>query len=558
MSVPGVTRRWSAAACWLLCASSFAGAPRVLDVIPEEGILAVVAVDDLTVADGRLGQLLRSIRGTGYAGIRSVLETMGLHRGVDRSGSAALLLMRAGEGPLATWLLIAPVTDSEEFYRGAGAGELEGMRSFEYAGSLYHSRSIDDRFIIIGPEQAAVEAFDGNPGRSGRHAAWAGSLGRGIMENADMVALIRAGDAASVMRYLVPLLMREGSAGAIDDALRADPLAVRSDGASFFDRLMRLVGSETRSTVMGLTFDEDAARLDIASAFAPDGVLARATAPVAAGDPPASALSIMPDEPFLLAIGIDAAHHFVHVLADELSVPGRVRGNTADMERRAMSALGTMESLGLVVYTPPSVMFGSLSRLMVGWQAPAPEEAVAPFRLWIESLNGQPLGNGTISARYDASPGVEARDSWVVTPPNGGLPMLGVLMGPLPDVQGTTLRFADRAYLTWTRDAGLINRTARRTGPSLSDNAAVARASSRLPSPGVIEAYLDVGPLVRQLAPMIIAAEDRDELPDEFPPISASLVVGDGSAQVSMRLPKEALHAMMLMTQGRPDQRKGR
>ncbi len=545
-----------------LSAPALGALPRVMTIIPADGPLAVIAVDSLERSDGRVQALLAAANGTGYAGLGGLLDAMGVRAGIDLSGSAAVVLLPsiAENDPSGGVLLVLPVSDADAFFEGVKARDEEGVKAFDYAGTTYFARSFSPAYIILGNDRAAVAAFvpaaADTTNAADRLKAF-GPIGARMVGSADLVGTADAAQLGEMSRMLRSLASPARDAGAdrsTNAEKPADPPAGTFLEGSFPGRLMQLAQSESRGVLVAASFEPGALRVECASTFVDDGVLARAAqSPDDAGAPAESPLATMPAAPYLLALGIDAAHPGVRVLADELGPPGRSKKIAVQAELVLLNAVPSMEALSLVVYEPASIMFGSLARTVVAWRAPAPEEATRAFRAWVESLDQRPLGNAVVTSKYE--PNTDG-DSWTITPPAGAVPMLPMLLGPTPDVQGKTLTLPGRGYLTWSRDAKLLKSVARvgeADVKSLDRDELLARVSPMLPSPRVMEAYLDGSSVVKQFAPMLAGQHAAKELPEKLSPIGAAMTVDQGVACLTILAPADVLKALSVLNRSEPD-----
>lgn len=509
----------------------------MLDVVPAEGVIAVAAVSSVSRSDGRLRQMLEAVDGDGYAGVEALLQTMGLRAGIDLDGSAAVVVAAGGEPGRPPMALVVPVRDVDEFRRAVGTREEGDLLAFDYAGATYFLRPAGARHMVVGESRSALDGFGELAGESaGRRVAGLGPMATRIAANADVVAVCDAKQVGAMVRGLgIPLPVGPGAG---DTGI----------AGTFLDRLLRLIQGESRGVLAAATFSSIALRIDIVSDFVDDGVLARTSRSGAeAGAAGANPMGAMPRQPYLFVLSIDAAHPGVRILADELGVPGRAQSVAAEAEAAVLNALPSMESLCVAVYEPASLMFGSLARTLVCWRAPMPEEGARAARAWIESLNGRPIGNAAITSACSAGPD---GDSWTITPPAGAAPMVSMLLGPFPEVQGRTLVLADRGYLTWSRDATLIDgarASANANAATLAGDETLARTSTLMPEGRLAEAYLDVFPILKQFASMVVDKDVLAGLPARVAPIGACVTVEGGSACLTIIAPAETIKAFNAM-----------
>jgi hypothetical protein len=529
---------------FVLATPAQAATPRVLEVIPKDGPLAVVAVDNLERSDARLRELLTAVNGAGYAGIGALLGAMGVREGIDLSGSAAIVFlpMEGGGEGAAMPVALLPSRDPEAFFASVSARGEGDARTFEYSGAMYAARVVKPGYLVVGNDLASVESF--KPAEQGASANITefGPVGALIAGSSDLVAYADSTNFARIMNWIWSVFGAEA------------PLGSESLGGYFPDRLLQLLKSESRGVLLAASFDPGALRIDCASTFVADGVLNRAAqSPKDAGAPAESPLATMPALPYLLALGIDAAHPGVRILADELGPPGRSTKVFVQLELAILGAIPSMEALSLVVYEPASVMFGSLARTMFSWRAPAPEEGARAFREWVESLDQRPQGDKVFGSKYE--PGAEL-DSWSITPPAGAFPMAPMLLGPFPDIQGKLGTKPGRAYLTWSRDAALMDRAAK-VGldgePPLDRDELLSRVSSMLPKPRIIDAYFDTTPIIKQIGPMMAGRHAAAELPAKVSPLGAAVTAEQRVARLSIVAPTDLLKAWRTLSQSAAD-----
>jgi hypothetical protein len=531
--------------CVLAMGAAADAAPRVLDIIPSQGPVAVIAAAHVEQADAAVRRLLGTIGHEGYAGLAAVLDTMGARAGLDLAGSAAVVVYPAarGSGPLRTVLML-PVSDADRFFAGVGAEPDGGVQRFRYAGVEYFARGAGQTHALVGDSRALVERFDAKEGRLPVHAAAAGAAGRQILEGAHVVALTSAPGVEAMVDSRTALAGPEARLNAAGDG------AVSS---TILGRLAHLARSESRTITIGLTILDAGARIDVASTFAADGVLARAA--VATETVAASALELFPADTVVAAVSIDAAHPGLRILADELAMPGRIEGVMVEAERAAMTAIESAEALGMAVFEPPSLMFGGLSRAVVAWRAPRPEEPAAALRAWIESLHDRPIGSGRIVSAYTPSGATIAgrpADQWTISLPAASAGWLPFTFGSPPTVEGVTFLGGARGLASCSRDRELLDHCAAEIPieESLARSPRLAASAGALPGRRLAEGFLDVGPVLKQFAPMLTRGGALAAAEERFTPIAAALTAREGSAGLAVVIPADVLRVAVAVWLG--------
>lgn len=530
-----------------LASGAPAATPRVLEVVPKEGPLAIIAVGHLERADARFRAMLEAAGIRSFAGLAPLLETMGARESIDHSGSAALVLMPGTEdAPGARPVVILPAKDAGVLFKELKA-EGEGPDAlFEYAGERYAARIIAPSLVAIAPSAEAIEGFKNElpPAESAATTLELfGEPGKLLGGHADILALTSAERTLDLAASLAALAGGENPVPNEPD--EADPRPVTAMETSFLGRFGRLIASESRGVMIAASFEPDGLRLEAISTFTDDGVLIRATNPPReAGEPARSALNALPDAPFVLTVGIDAAHPGVRVLADELGMPARLENVGVQAERLLLESVATVESLALAVYDPASIMFGALARSVIAWRAPAPEEPARAFRAWIESLNGRPMGGATIAGTYASA---QPADLWTLALPAGTIPMLPILLGPNPEVQGTIAWSGERGRFTWSRETKLLELLGQATPRPLDQSEHLARISALLPPARLVEAYADASPFVRHFAPMLLDSTSMRAVPERMAPIGAAVTAEGGIARLSIVVPVDVLRVAWLL-----------
>lgn len=540
-------RRSLCLASLLAAPSAPAAEPRVLTLIPDDPALIVFATTSLERIDSRLRDFLRAAEGPTLPPLINILDTMGLRPGVDMARSAAIVLDTSDPAePRAVILL--PVSNLEAFLDAVGALPADDDYTFDYAGVSYHLRRAGRAYVAISSHRPALDRIASDGVSLDSYSP----LARRCLQDADAALRFRPARLDALLDAAGPLLLttlplppRTDFIQSLRGQLRREdntPLA-----AVFPGRLARIALDEAADCLLAATFDTTGLRLDLVITFTPQSLCAKAcTVGTGRADP----FTLLPDQPFFAAVGVDAAHPGVRLLADDLSPPGRATGWLTEAERAALTSARSMDAAAIALYEPPSFLLGVASRALIAWRAPMPEEGVNAFAEWVQSLNGRPLGTASLTTTWtpiaDNTPRRVFR--WTITPPAGTLSALPMLFGPFADIQGRAAFTADRAYLTPSRDAALFDACLNMGDPAgaapLASNERVRFAASQLPGPRLLEACFDPSTLLTQAARMIPDHDPDEDLPDRLPLIAVGVTAHAGAARITILLPTAVLRAL--------------
>ena len=540
--------------------------PAIIDRVPADA-RAVLAVTELERLDQRSAELFRAINVRDLPTLAEVLENMKLRAGLNLSGSAAAVVLPgpavapandgADEDAPLKWLLLLPVSDGPALMAALGARQNEGVYAIEYAGEPLFGRLIDAGLAVLGPDAAAVAQFKAAPGNADHHRSALGHRGRLVADSADVVAFGPPHEFLGLLQVaLAPLLAQTPALGGVDGAGLRDPRA------GIAGRIMVLAGQEASGAIVGVKLGASGASMDLAVAFPDDTVMGRACR--ASIDESAPAFTRLAQEPFLFAGSIDTAHPGLREVLEELSPPMRSSGELARAERMVIEAAAQMSSAAVVVYTPPSLMMGVLTRTVLAWEAAEPTQASEAFAAWLQTMPaGEPDSfKTTFKAGAQRVAGLPVA-SWSLQPPPGSFPMGALFFGAGSGPEGLLATGNGAGYLTWGPDVELLKSVieAGQAGANnpqaqtLANDADMLRAGAELPASRVMEWHINPRPLLNQFRAML----PEGTLPDEGESIgllSGAVVMEQGSLQASVHAPSALLGVMVkaASSAGQPDE----
>lgn len=530
---------------------------------PEQAV-AVLSVERLATVDRRLSAFLHAAGQEDAPSLCSIITALGFEQGIDFEGSAAIALTRPDpeRSIPATLVALLPVTSHESFIKGVRGEEQDERWAFVISGERYLAQHAGERHIAIAQSDEAFAILNTTPPGETTPAS---KLLESVASRADVVV---RGEARGLADAWPSVLNALASATESLEARAADepdepdepdhPAALE---ASLLGRLARTVRDESRGLIAGLAFEPDHVRFEIASEFVADGVLAQAASRPGPGG--ANTMTLLPDEPFVAAIGLDAGHPCIRLILDEFTPPDRALGILAGIERTLMRPLAEADVAALCVYNPSSILFGGLARSLLVWRAPESDAPIISFREWIQRLDRFPAGLPDASAVYSAQYNEGARkeqglaiDAWNITFPPGSAPMLPMLLGNNLVMEGRAAASSDRGGLALAPVQPLLAAALAPAKPGtrvLADAAPVVRAAGMLPGSRLLEAYIDLSPIIQQFGAMMTMMNGGERPPSSIPLVALALTAGDAGATMTIAVPAEALDAaVLLLSRGSP------
>jgi hypothetical protein len=502
----------------------------------------------------------QAMMGIGHMG--DVLKTPGVNAG----GSAAVAIMAPaagvggaggeagedGEGGGGASVVIVPVSDYAGFVAGLGGKAGEAVSGVQFEGRDMFVKDLGGGFAAMGDQQTLVTNFAGKAGGGKAFEGMMGPSGRAVAESADAYAVINVPALAPMINAGVGAAMKN-----VQDTMAA----MAPDKAPNFEAVTTVVGSFTRDAqgaVIGVGLDGAGLRLDFAAQFKEGSPSAAYFSGKAAAT---KLLSMLPAQPYLLAVAIDTASPGLKkAMTDAAEFSKKMRGDKANpfggmspMENAAKTD-GVAFFLGT---SPGGIMSGLFQSATAYVKTSDPASFTGTMKTALTEMNGKTVEGITYQSAYEtgAKAGEKTVDAWsmrmqpdptnpqaqqigqaqmmmfgpsglggYIAPANGGLV---VTYSKNPDLLGKALEAANGGG-----DAGIA------ADPDVKD------VASHLPRGGSVAAFVGVKSIldmVMGFAPMMGMDTSAVKLPEKLAPIGAGVVTDQGGMRGTVFVPTAVL-----------------
>lgn len=468
---------------------------------------------------------------------RQMLQTPGL----NPQGSAAFAVMSVPDGSQ-NFIAILPVRDYRAFVTGLG-GTGEGIDEVEVESETFFIKSIGDGFAAAAPRRDLTEGFAGRAGNLAAHEKALGEAGRAIAKDSSIfiVANIEA---------LAPML-REGMEQFAGQAQMM--AAMMGGGMGDFEHPMAIADSFIRDAgvaVMGMSVGEQGARLDFGAQFKEGSELGGFF--TASGNA-ASLINSLPNQPFLMAVGIDASSPNLRTMLKKL-VPPQAAGEERFQALNPLQALDMADGMGFLWGTSPALMGG----LFLNTIAYTRTQDTAGYLKWVNNaftkLNGQKIEGITYqTTMQEQRVADKPAHSWSMRMQidqrhpgaQQASQMQMMLFGP-GGLSGYMAPAQKGVVMTYSRNASNLEQAlnAANTGKGLGEHEGIRRISKQLPEGRTMEGYIGIGSILETamgvLGMMGMAPMDM-EIPQDLPPIGMAANTSGGGMRMTLFVPTEVI-----------------
>lgn len=542
----------------------------LLERLPESYDAAIL-VPNLAALDAGLASF-ESSAGLGLGELQDAVgrfkRELGLMRGIDDSGSMAIVIIEAGENPLAVMLL--PVTDYDALAESLGA-EPGDMLDVTLPGGATGVLRQMEGYAILGGNRQVVLAYDPTRDGSG-FAPRFGARGARVAETSQLSVVLHTAEmddavaTAELTRLAAVTLLHADTVLAPDFA--------PGKRMPFLTSVSGLLARGTDALVAGFTFSADGLDYIEAYRFADDDdtlaglFLGQPEIAVASPD---AVLAKLPDDPIIAAIAGDPKAVGMAELTD------RFGGFLTHLGLDPRHALGTAKpqlaelfaqanGVATAIYAQPDP-----GQMTQRWLNTITVFEVEDERLFAESLEAAvlslndaevPAGGAepiTFTTTYEAEDrvlGGVRYDTFKVqvhVPMSlRGKPMMLALAG-LGEIgfTGQAAVIDGHVVVTTFDDLGTITRAIETvaSGNGLGTGGAMQQlASQRMPEGRAVVGFLDLAGVADTLAPFLAIAGDPDPASVEpgTEPIVFAINADVSEASVHLFFPSSAVYAMVL------------
>lgn len=570
----------------LLCLPAWADVPGALDRVPTDAVM-VAAIRDLDQFHARFGKLLKDLNvptdDSKFGMALALVETPG----INRKGSMALAMMPEAKpekgaaamdeggdaeeetdeeaGPL---VMVIPVSDYGAFVKAfggeAGAGaivELTGPKDSDAFSGPMFAKDIGGGYAAMGPVKGVVEKFDGSGGHLAAHTKTLGVVGGRIADKADTIIV------ANVVA--VGPKVREGFAGMKQQFEMAMAMAGNAGqgGAGMMtiaDAAVENFLRDAQVGIMGLGLDDGGVWMDLGAQFK-DG---SETAKLFQGKGKAGAVTgRLPDQPFLLAMGLDTSAPGVKQILRNLakaSVPpaGAPGGGMPNMAADLAKSIDTINGYSMVIGTSPGLMSGGLlANASFYCSTNDPAGYIRMMNDTMTAMNGKTVEGMTYKCSYEpgaatiAGVKVDKWSSQMTIDPNAPtamqaqqvqMMMFGAQGGP-----GGFMATIDKGVVgTMSQNTPLMTSALESAlgKKGLSDNADVKSASEKLPADRTAELFIGVRAIIDLIGGFVPGLAEK--APATLPPIALGMVTSDGGTHLRIYVPIQVITTVKSIGEG--------
>jgi hypothetical protein len=529
-----------------------------LDRVPGDAMVAITFknVGKLHADVETLAKSLRlpanAMMGIGHIG--DVLKTPGINAG----GSAAVAIMapagaggdeEEGHGPPAVAVL--PVSDYAGFVSGLGGKPGDGVTGAQFEGHDVFVKDLGGGFAALGDTQALVTSFAGKAGGGKAFETMMGTSGRAVAESADAYAVFN-------MPVLAPMI-EMGVAGMMKN-VQDTMAAMAPDKAPNFEAMQTVVGAFTRDAqgaVVGLGLDGAGLRLDFSTQF-------KEGSPSAAYfDGKANAtklLSMLPDQPYLLAVAMDTASPGLKkAFADMAEFSKKVRGDKANPFGGMNPLENAAKTDGVAFFwgTSPALMGGLFLNTTAYIKTSDPASFTGAMKTALTEMNGKTVEGITYQSKYEtgAKAGEKTADAWSMRmqpdPTNPQAQQIGqaqmMMFGP-SGLGGYVAPAKDGVVVTYSKNSELLGKALDAAnsggGGGIAADADVKDVASHLPQGGSVAAFIGIRSILETLlnfAPVAGMDTSGVKLPEKLAPIGAGVVTDRGGMRSTVFVPTAVL-----------------
>ncbi|MDX2146990.1 MAG: hypothetical protein SFZ23_05660 [Planctomycetota bacterium] len=568
-----------ALACGLvsgLAAPALAGVPSVMDVIPKDAA-AVIAIDSLEGLTNKLemtaGKLpsIQPREGDEALPPNPIMQGLLQLRlvsnfpGINKAGSLGLYVPAGAtatkENPSPPVVALIPVADYKGLVTTLGGSVNTPITTLSLGGQTFTVRDAGGGYMVASQQGTLVEAFTSVSGSMAAHQESLGAEGERLASG-DVLIL---GD----MKAIGPVLMDAFQAYKLE-ALMTTPLGMIPNATEGLDQLLGSFLEQSKTGIAALTLGETAIAIDLASTFQPESPLSKFFA--APGNSGSLAASL-PNRPYIITAIADMSNPGMRGLlgqfvgGDEPRAAGEPASVFGNLMRAVAQSQGAAFQLGMPAGGLSAGLLSSSLLYLSGDKAGQQLDAV---RDAIVSLDGTTAQNARISASWlpatiDA-PGARV-DAWSIVPtqdPNKPADMVtqitqSVLFGTPPASDGHPTGFGvatDKGMLlTFSKSSKLVTsalEAAKTEG--LRGDESFRNVADQLPPGRWFEVYFGTKQVLQTMQMMPLAAGSRraPKLADKIDPVALVGGARGGSSFIQLRMPHNALDAVLATLQPRP------
>ncbi len=543
--------------CAILAMPALGDLPAALDRVPANAA-AIIGIQSLSGFHSDLSGIAEMFNIRDLGGPLEMAEMLLATHGLNAQGSAALVIMPGEDGfvdvtgPQPTMFAILPVDSYDEMV-GAFSGDAgDAITELAMGGDVVFATNLGGGFCAIAPESASLDGLGEIRGMLARHSAHVGAAGQSVIEGSDLFVAL---DIKAFSPAIEQKMGEMRDTFAMIQGLMGEQGAGMGQMVDMIDGLASALTEDGQSAVLGINVDADGVSLDASAQFREGSELAA----MAGGGGNASALlDRVPDMPFIVAWGMDFSSPQLKSWMAEMSEaamalqPGGANPFGGIMKTGEMMDL--LDGSAFVMGEPPSLMMGGIFHNMMEFKASSDSQKLLDAtRQMLPEMDGMNQGGITFNTTLDV--GVKeiagtSVDTWSMKmtpdPENPAAQQMNMAFGMIFGSNGgpngyyaavdggmiTTMSLNDQLMAKAIKAAS--------EGNGLASGNKLRAAIARQPEGSVIQGFLDVGTLGKQIMAMaaMMPGIPQFEIPDNLAPVGVSLATGSGGLHGRLHVPQ--------------------
>ncbi len=550
--------------------------PAALDRVPTNAA-AVIGIQSLESFHSDISGIADLFQIEDLGGPLEMAQMLLSTPGLNASGSAALVIMPGEDGfvdvsgPEPTMFAILPVASYDEMVGAFGGDAAAAVTELSMDGDVVFATNLGGGFCAIAPEAANLRGVGEVRGAAPAHATHVGMSGQRVIESSDLFVAL---DIKAFTPAIEQAMGEMRQSMAMVQTLMGEQGAGMGQMVDMVDGLSTMLTEDGQAAVLGINVNSSGVSLDASAQFREGSQIASMAAK---GGNASSLLDRVPDMPFIAAFAVDMSSPQLKEWMAEMSEAAMAM-QPGDANPFGFVKTGELMELvdgsAFVMGNPPSLLMGGIFHSMMEFKASSDsQKLLAATREMLPKMDGMSQQGITFNATLDAGVKQVAGtmvDTWSMKmapdPENPAAQrmamMFSMIFGPNQGPHGYYAPVEGGLITTMALNDDLLARAikAANAGHGLASGEKVSTAIASQPEGAIVQGFLDVGVLGKQLmsmAAMMGPGAPQLEIPENLAPIGVSLATGSGGLHGRVHVPQGILNMISAMSRQMADEMGG-
>ena len=519
----------------------------VVKQVPNEADV-IIAIPSLGALNQKLSGLAQSLQLPMPPALMMFKMQSGLQAGLNDAGGAAIAMFVKLGQPEPSTVLYLPVADYAAFMGNFGVQPGAGLTQVTLppqGGEQVWVKQLGG-YAAIAQDQPLLENLAA-PAAS-TIGQKVGTLGSDNMGRSDLMVYVDLGKLGQTYKPMIQMALQQAQQQAAN-APGADP-AMTAATTQLGATIVNAVVDQSDAFIMGLDVNDAGIGLTVSSQFKAGSAAAQAFA----GSNQSPKFDRLTADPFLFAASLDMSSLPIASWMETISKVMPADNAFTKMMVMGMESMKTMTTVQQAWYASAGGP-GGLFNMVAVYPTDDPAGFMTSYRNYMKEFKdalpalGQ-AGQGQVEVTYQenaAQIGGVSADSYKVqmTLPPEVMQNLGPAAMFMQGQQGFIAPANQSVVLMQGTDTAVMERTMAVAGGGgqLEQNQLVAQGRGNLQPNRLMEAYVDLGQVVKAVAPMAMMFMPgvQLELPANTPPIGFSLSATQGGAGYRMHIPTKLI-----------------